>query len=401
MKKIIISLIIALALAPCALADMIYMRDGRVLRGTVLGFLNGRVVVRLAAANQASASNADTSLPPSQAANAGVATGEVRFFRPAEIDRIEIEGRSLDEARFIIRNVQVQLGPNWIDSGVDVRRGQRVQVRANGTIYAGRARITPDGLRTTDPAAPLPRAAEGVLIGAVGNDQDTPIVELGSSREFTADRDGRLYLTVNRAGYTDARGAYNAEVRTERQLPQRRADAARNTRDDQQDDTYDPDENDNRNGAPAPVRSRFPNDRNDRTANDPYNRNRSPREVTITVPGTSRGTDTGLDLRAGDRVTLSATGRVIAGRRAGEVGPEGGNPSGVGSILGTRPVPNAGVGALIGYVRMSNGQASQPFYVGSQQSFTSQADGRLILLVNDDNYADNGGEFTVRVVIDN
>ncbi len=50
---------------------------------------------------------------------------------------------------------------------------------------------------------------------------------------------------------------------------------------------------------------------------------------------------------------------------------------------------------------MSNGQASQPFYVGSQQSSTAQAEGRLILLVNDDSYADNGGEFTVRVVIAN
>jgi hypothetical protein len=397
MKKIIITLIIALALAPCALADTIYLRDGRVLRGTVLGFMNGRVVVRLATGNQANAPAADASLPPSQTTTAGVAAGEVRFFRPAEIDRIEIDGRSLDEARFVVRNVQVQLGPNWVDSGVDVRRGERVQVRANGTIYAGRARITPDGLRTTDPAAPLPRAAEGVLIGAVGNDQDSPIVELGSSREFTADRDGRLYLTINRAGYTDARGAYNVEVRTERRLPQRRADAARNSRDDQ-DDVSDPFETDDRGGAPAPVRSRLPNDRR---ATDPYDRNRAPREITITVPGTSRGTDTGLDLRAGDRVTLSATGRVVAGRRAGEVGPEGGNASGVGSILGTRPVPNAGVGALIGYVRMSNGQASQPFYVGSQQTFTAQAEGRLILLVNDDNYADNGGEFTVRVVVEN
>ncbi|MCA1631631.1 MAG: LecA/PA-IL family lectin [Acidobacteria bacterium] len=396
MKRLIITLVIALALAPCALADTIYLRDGRVLRGTVLGFLNGRVVVRLTNANQANASANDTSLPPSQTA-AGVAAGEVRFFRPAEIDRIEIDGRSLDEARFVVRNVQVQLGPNWIDSGVDVRHGQRVQVKANGTIYANRLRITPAGLRTTDPNAPLPRAAAGVLIGAVGNDQDTPIVELGSSREFTADRDGRLYLTVNRAEYTDARGAYNVEVRTERQLPQRRTDAARNTRDDQ-DDTYDPSENEERDTTPAPVRSRFPTAR---PGNDPYNRNRAPREVTISVPGTSRGTDTGLDLRAGDRVTLSAAGRVIAGRRAGEVGPEGGASSGVGSILGTRPVPNAGVGALIGYLRMSNGQASQPFYVGSQLTLTAQADGRLILLVNDDNYADNGGEFTVRIVIEN
>ena len=124
-----------------------------------------------------------------------------------------------------------------------------------------------------------------------------------------------------------------------------------------------------------------------------------PREITVNVPGTSRGTDTGLDLRAGDRVTVTASGRVVAGRRAGEVGPEGGQMSGVGALLGTRPVPNAGVGALIGYVRLANGQATQPFFVGTQQTFTVQYDGRLILLVNDDNYSDNGGEFSVRVVV--
>src|SRR5919199_3691005 len=218
MKKLILALLFALALAAGAAADTIYLRDGRVLRGTVLGFINGRVVVRLAPANPAGAP------PASTQTSTGDEGGEIRFLRPAEIDRIEIDGRSLDEARYVTSNVQVALGPNWVDSGVDVRRGQRVQVRAGGVIYAGRARITPDGLRTTDPAAPLPRAAEGVLVGAVGTDPDSPVVELGSSREFTADRDGRLYLTVNPGNYTDARGAYNVQVRTERELPQRRGD---------------------------------------------------------------------------------------------------------------------------------------------------------------------------------
>src|SRR5256885_11830293 len=51
------------------------------------------------------------------------------------------------------------------------------------------------------------------------------------------------------------------------------------------------------------------------------------------------------------------------------------------------PVPNAGVGALIGYIRLSNGQVTQPFLIGSQQSFSAQADGRLFLAINDDNYS--------------
>jgi hypothetical protein len=61
-------------------------------------------------------------------------------------------------------------------------------------------------------------------------------------------------------------------------------------------------------------------------------------------------------------------------------------------------VPTAGVGALIGYIRLTNGQLTQPFVVGSQQTLTAPVDGRLFLLVNDDNYSDNSGSFRVRIV---
>jgi hypothetical protein len=119
--------------------------------------------------------------------------------------------------------------------------------------------------------------------------------------------------------------------------------------------------------------------------------------VTITVPGTSRGTDTGIDVRAGDPITITATGTVIAGRRIGEVGPEGARSSGIGAIIGTRPVPTAGAGALIAYIRTPNGQLSQAYLIGSQLTTTVPVDGRLILAINDDDYSDNGGSFTVRI----
>src|SRR6185436_15579112 len=201
MKRIILALAMLLCMASFAFADTIYLRDGRTIRGTLLGFINGRFVVRV--------ETRTSTLPSSN-------TGEIQYFRPNEVDRIEIDNRSLDEARFESRTVQVGLDPNWIDSGIEVRRGERVQVSATGVITVGRTRITPDGLRSNDPSAPLPNAAEGELIGAVGDDPSAPIIELGSNREFTADRDGRLYLTANRGSYTDARGTFNVVVRHER-----------------------------------------------------------------------------------------------------------------------------------------------------------------------------------------
>jgi hypothetical protein len=372
MRRIILALAITLFAASVGAADTIYLRDGRTVRGTLLGFVSGRFVVRV---DRRYATNSGAPVM-----NPGTGTtreeGELQYFRPNEVERIEIEGRSLDEMRFENSTVQVTLESNWIDTGVDLRRNERVQINASGTILAGRARISPDGLRTTDPNSPLPRAAEGLLIGAVGDDRDSPIIELGSTKEFVADRDGRLYLTANRGSYTDARGNFSVQIRRERDL---------SALDDGADTAS------RRRNRPGVVRPR------ERQPGDGSGRNRTPQEMTIEIPGTSRGTDTNLDVRAGDQITFSASGTVIAGRRIGQVGPEGGRVTGFGAIVATKPVPAAGPGALFGYIRLADGQASPAFLIGSQLVFTATADGRLFLAINDDDYSDNGGSFSVKI----
>ena len=359
MKKLIFAFSLILLLTTVAVADTLYLRDGRTLRGTLLGFMNGRFVFKV------STMQTGATTGPIRRDD-----GEIQLFRPNEVERIEIDGRSLDEMRYESRNVEVQLGPNWIDSGIDLRSGERVQINASGIILAGRSRITPDGLRTTDPTSPLPSAAEGMLIGAIGNDPNSRILELGISREFVAEKDGRLFLTANRGSYADARGSFAVQIKRERDLtalndanPPRRNDPNARIRPRQRD---------------VPLRS-------------------TPQETSIDVVGTSRGTDTTIDVRVGDEITITATGRVIAGRRIGEVGPEGGRASGFGAIVGTRPVPSAGPGALIGYIRMSTGQMSQPFFIGSQLTLSVPADGRLYVAINDDDYSDNGGAFKVTI----
>ncbi len=401
MKKIIFALVITLAAVSLAAADTIYLRGGTTLRGTVLGYINGRFAVQLTAGATLPVRPTDNRTgSASTSTTRTVSAGEVIFLRPRDIDRIEIEGRSLDDARYQTRTVDVSLGSNWVDSGVDVKRGERLRIDASGTIYAGRSRITPVGLTTTDPNSPLPRAAEGVLIGVIGNNSDSPIIEIGAGREFVADRDGRLYLTANRGSYTDARGAYSVRIRKEVDLTaMARTDDNRNP----DDNSYDPFSLPGESGAgPAPTRSRQPVDYNPNR--DPYNPNprRTGRtlERIVAVQGNQqRGADTGIDLRAGDQVTITATGNVTAGRRAGVVSPEGGRQS-AGAVFGATayPVSTAGVGALIGSILSSNGQTSQPFYVGSQLTFTTPVDGRLFLLVNDDNYSDNSGSFSARIL---
>jgi len=363
MKKIILALAIVIATVSIAAADTFYLRDGRTIRGTLLGFVNGRFMVRVE--NRYATTN-----PDSNVARNRDNQGDIQYFRPEEIDRIEIEGRSMDEGRWETKDVQVGLESNWIDSGVFVRRGEKVQVSATGVVTAGRSRISPDGLRSTDPTAPLPNAAEGELIGAIGNDSRAPVMELGSNREFTADHSGRLFLTLNRGSYADARGAFNVQIKRERSL------AARDTGEDR--DT----------GGRS--RDRDNVDRN-------RDQGQGQREKTVEVAANQRSVDTGIDLRAGAPITISATGRIVAGSRVGEVGPDGARAGGFSSVISTRPVPNAGVGALIGFIRMANGNLSPPYLIGSNLATSAPMDGRLILAVNDDNYNDNTGSFSVRI----
>ena len=389
MKKIVLALIITLAAVTAAAADTVYLRGGTSLRGTLLGFVNGRFAFQLSQTATLPVRSDNRNTTTSQSTRT-VRIGEVIFLRARDIERLEIDGRSLDEARYQTQTIEVALGPNWVDTGVDLRRGERIRIDATGTIYAGRTRITPAGLSTTDPSAPLPRAAEGQLIGVIGNDFDAPIIEIGAGREFTADRDGRLYLTVNRGAYSDARGAYNVRIRKEFDLT-----ALGRTGVDDRSEDADPFGFPDDTTGPAPTRTR-------RRGDFPTDDRRTSRQLerTISVLGNeSRGIDTGIDLRAGDQITISASGSITAGQRVGAVGPDGAR-AGASSIFGVsrRPVPNAGVGALIGFIAQAGATTTQPFLVGSQLVYTAQANGRLYLLVNDDNYGDNSGSFSVRIL---
>ena len=108
----------------------------------------------------------------------------------------------------------------------------------------------------------------------------------------------------------------------------------------------------------------------------------------IMVPARQRWTATGLTVRRGETLTVSATGeiRFAAGADAKA------SANGSSQRAADNPLPNATTGTLIG--RVGNGQ---PFAIGSQASFQAPAAGQLFLGVNDTNLDDNDGSFQVQV----
>jgi hypothetical protein len=110
--------------------------------------------------------------------------------------------------------------------------------------------------------------------------------------------------------------------------------------------------------------------------------------------GTSNGvsnqpcTNTNIRVSRGERLAFNGTGDINL--REGASSGVGGSPIQAGGRL---PVPNAGVGALIG--RVGNGPA---FVIGANTApMAMPGNGVLMLGVNDDNYADNTGSYTVTI----
>lgn len=94
-------------------------------------------------------------------------------------------------------------------------------------------------------------------------------------------------------------------------------------------------------------------------------------------------------------MTITATGNIFS-RGTRNISPDGN--SRYGRPTGSYSAPDAAFGALVGYICMNNARSSTPFMIGSQRTFSAPADGRLILMVNDDEYRDNSNSFRVRIV---
>jgi hypothetical protein len=110
----------------------------------------------------------------------------------------------------------------------------------------------------------------------------------------------------------------------------------------------------------------------------------------VSVPGNQAWTDSGLDVRDGDRITVAATGQIrLSANRTHIAGP-----GGAGAIRSPNyPVPAVPAGALIG--RVGDGA---PFLIGlGRASIAISGNGRLHLGINDDDVRDNSGAFEVRI----
>lgn len=111
----------------------------------------------------------------------------------------------------------------------------------------------------------------------------------------------------------------------------------------------------------------------------------------IVVNANERWVDTGIDLQAGDSVTMRSEGSVRLSNNMSDTS----SPRGANRRAENAPLPNYPAGALI--ARVGNGN---PIFIGDSTGARNvTSGGRLYLSVNDDHMADNAGQYRVTVIV--
>jgi hypothetical protein len=236
--RLLLSVLLLLSLVTPLLADTIRLKDGSVIRGKVVGFKDQQFTILIGGnargrRGQTTVYVEDVESIEFDSTSGPAATDDSSMARnnpppinnrrsdpePAPSEpRIDNVGAPATPTFFTIKvGVRGDASNNgWTNSGLVVRKGQRLRISASGRISLGRGRFSmPAGLASVNDNDKLMRnEATGALIAVIGDDNDEFIL-IGPRREFVAQRDGVLFLGVNEGDLTDNTGSYDIVIEAE------------------------------------------------------------------------------------------------------------------------------------------------------------------------------------------
>ena len=268
-RRVLIGFLAAALLALPAFAATIRLKDGSLIKGTIVSFTGGRFVIVIGEGTrrreftiavdevasiefekieETSASVVKTSQPneprivptssrttpvltepentrqtaPSQKPASPVLTSD-DVDKPPVMAPITAEKQNPTPATpaaassspisFEVRVLADNTANGWTNSGFVVKKGQRIRITGSGTVSLGKGQSsTPAGLADLDdPEKLLKGVPTGALIAVIGDDNND-FIYIGTTREFTAGRDGTLYLGVNEGNLNDNSGSFNIRI---------------------------------------------------------------------------------------------------------------------------------------------------------------------------------------------
>ena len=224
----LLMVVLAVATSLPALADTIRLKDGSVLHGQVVGFKDQQFTILLGSGARGRKSRItvymeDVESIEFDSTGAGNTSEDTSNTQPSNNQPSYTPPNTTTNPNssptFFQINVRVR-GDNanngWTNSGLVVRRGQRLRITASGRVSLGNNRVaTPDGLPNIPDRDKLMRnQPTGGLIAVIGDDNDD-FVFVGRSRDFVVQRDGVLFLGVNEGNLSDNSGAFEVVIEAE------------------------------------------------------------------------------------------------------------------------------------------------------------------------------------------
>ncbi len=238
--------LVLLALFVPAVADTIRLKDGSVIRGEVIGFKDQQFTVLIGSGAQGRRSRtiiyvedidsiefdsattaAAAALANESTATTGSSTAPAyqppRTNPPADTSNNAppgISNQTLPSGSPTFFTIKVAVRADntnngWTNSGLVVRKGQRLRISATGRVSLGVGRFsTPAGIAGTDNDKLMRTEATGALIAVIGDDNDDFLL-IGTRRDFVAQRDGVLFLGVNEGNLADNTGTYDVVIEAE------------------------------------------------------------------------------------------------------------------------------------------------------------------------------------------
>jgi hypothetical protein len=272
MRNVIVMLGLILLAAPVVRADTIYLKNGSIIKGRVVAYADDQFVVMLntgadrqssraqifsgdvariefeSSGSMASSSDPGPSVagpvrtaidnpirteptgpPASTQPGSSTPRDETPAVAPPETQPATTEKSQpppsdpeppvIKKTKGQVRSATVDViaKRDWTSSGLIVRRGDTIRVSASGTVTldptSGQT-SGPEGIAQPDPKKLMADKPTGSLIAVIGADNDD-FIFIGRSVEFTAARDGLLFLSVNEGTLADNSGSFKAVIDVE------------------------------------------------------------------------------------------------------------------------------------------------------------------------------------------
>jgi hypothetical protein len=245
------SLVIA-ALGVATLADTIRLKDGTMIKGKIVGFAGGKFTISIGSGSrkrQMTFSSEEiesiqfdqmqTTAAVVPASNPGPSPVRTEIKKePATVAVNEPEPEPEPEP--VKTQVKTPVNPppattkkvsytkpveltvkvladntanGWTNSGWVVKKGQRIRISGSGEVSIGRGKTTgPSGLYDLEDNDKLLKSVPtGALIAVIGDDNNE-FIYVGAEREFTATRDGALFLGLNEGNLNDNSGSFEVKI---------------------------------------------------------------------------------------------------------------------------------------------------------------------------------------------